>query len=81
LLPPERKPSPPISQGGQSAIVPNQGPVTGVRALNVQEFPQFLFGLEIELLTATFRPTCRVPELIGAKGDVWHFRHSFIQLD
>jgi hypothetical protein len=75
--------SPPISKHEPSGIVPNPiaGFLTTVRALNVQEFPQFLFGLEVELLTAAFRPTRRVPELIGAKGDVWHFRHSIIQLN
>jgi hypothetical protein len=52
-----------------------------VWARSVQKFPQFLFGLEVELLTAAFRPTRRVPELIGAKGDVWHFWHSIIQLN
>jgi hypothetical protein len=46
-----------------------------LRALRVQEFPQFLFGLEKELLTAALRPTCPLPELLGAQGDVWHFRH------
>jgi hypothetical protein len=74
---------PPISKHEPSGIVPNPiaGFFTGVKALNVQEFPQFLFGLEVELLTAAFRPTRRVPELIGAKGNVWHFRHSIIQLN
>jgi hypothetical protein len=73
----------PISKHESSGIVPEPiaGFFTGVWTLNVQEFTQFLFGLEVELITAAFRPTRRVPELIGAKGDVWHFRHSIIQLN
>lgn len=68
-------------------FVPRESPEIGLCGLftgvlqALEEFPQFLFGLEVKLFTAAFRPTCRVPELIGAQGNVWHFRHSFLQLD
>jgi hypothetical protein len=69
----------PISKHESSGIVPEPiaGFFTGVWTLNVQEFPQFLFGLEVELITAAFRPTRRVPELIGRRA---MFGTSGIQL-
>ena len=67
--------------GVRTARVILRGLVSGVLWLNFQHFPQFLFGLEVKLFTAIFRPTRGVPELIGAQGDVWHFWHSLIQLD